>query len=690
MTSRMADASSAYLRSAAHQPVDWYPWGADAFEAARRADRPLLLDIGAVWCHWCHVMDHESYEDPQVAAYLNQQFVCLKVDRDERPDVDARYQRAVQAITGQGGWPLTAFLTPDGEVFFGGTYFPPEGQHGRPGFRTVLEQVHRFWQEHRDRALQQAASLRNVLEARADRAAPGPVTAATLLTAERNILGECDPAYGGFGSAPKFPHPGTLRWLLTRWVDGGSGQLRHVAEDALRAMGRGGIHDQLAGGFHRYSVDRQWIIPHFEKMSYDNSELLRAYAWAGVVTGDAEHLAVARGIVRWVRSDLAHPGAGYATSQDADIGPEDDGSHFTWTRDELAGLLDADQLDLVLRRFGVGTAGAMPHDPKRNVLFLARSPEELAADTNRSVGEVERHLADAITVLAASRAARRPVPTIDRTRYVSWNAMMAGALLNAAPVLRDGWAREHALATLDWLRQVGGNGRLPHRVGGTDGLLEDQVHTADAAIDAFEATGDAAYLEWAVAIMDAVWEDYWDPGEGGCFDLARGRETGGLLDTPMKPIQDAPVPSPNGVAGVVLARLHGHSGEARWGERHRSLVEAFAGRVPGLGLFGTAWLMAADWLLNPAAHLVVTGPEGDPVAEALHQTALTAPLPRRVVRRLLPGQGTGGLPPVMRAMLDAGPEARGYLCVGTRCMAPAGDPGQWRELLQEAQGRLRR
>jgi uncharacterized protein YyaL (SSP411 family) len=690
MTNRLAEASSAYLRSAAHQPVSWHPWGPEAFDAARRTGRPMLLDIGAVWCHWCHVMDHESYEDPLIAAYLNEHFVCLKVDRDERPDVDARYQRAVQAITGQGGWPLTAFLSPDGEVFYGGTYFPPENQHGRPGFRTVLEQVHRFWQEHRDRALQQASSLRGVLEARADRAMPGSVTAASLLTAERNILAETDPAYGGFGSAPKFPHPGTLRWLLSRWADGASGKVRHVAEEALRGMNRGGIHDQLAGGFHRYSVDRQWIIPHFEKMSYDNSELLRAFTWAGVLTGDAEYLAAARGIVRWVRQDLAHPDAGYATSQDADIGPEDDGSYFTWTRDEVSGLLDADQLEVVLRRFGLGTAGAMPHDPVRNVLFLARTPGEVAHDTGRSVGEVERLLVDAVAAMTAARMARRPVPTIDRTRYVSWNAMMAGALLGAAPVLRDSWARDHALATLAWLRRLGGSGRLPHLPGGVGGMLEDQVHTADAAIDAFETTGDTAFLEWAVTIMDAAWEDFWDPVEGGCFDLARGREAGGLLDTGLKPIQDAPVPSGNGVAGIVMARLHGHTGEGRWAERHRSLVEAFAGRAPGLGLFGTAWLMAADWLLNPIAHLVVTGSEGDPVAEQLHQSALAAPLPRRLVRRLWPGQPCDGLPPEMRGMLGAGGEPRGYLCVGARCLPPAGDPDQWGELLREAQGRFRR
>ncbi len=675
----LTSARSAYLRSAAHQPVHWQEWSDEAFAAARAADAPVLLDIGAVWCHWCHVMDGESYEDPSLAAFLNEHFVCIKVDRDERPDVDLRYQRAIQAITGQGGWPLTGFLTPEGEVFYGGTYFPPEDRYDRPGFRSVLEQVLRTWREKRERVLDDAGKIRRALAARTSRATRAPVAQAALLAAERRMLAAFDPAYAGFGTAPKFPHPGGIRVLLARWADGGSSQALVAARETLLAMARGGIHDQLGGGFHRYSVDRQWIIPHFEKMSYDNSELLQAYVDAAALLDEERFRVAARGTVRWVREVLAHPDGGYGTSQDADTGPEDDGSYFTWTRDEMAAVLEPDQLDAAARRFGLGSAGEMPHDPTRNVLFLARDVEQIAAETGRSAAAVEALLASATAKLVAARATRT-APFVDRTAYTSWNAMMVSALLRAAAVLEDEWAREHALATLTTLRpSAAPPSRLPHAPGVT-GLLEDQVFTAAAALDAFETTGDSAWLTWSAAIMDAAWDAHHDPG-GGLRDVAHDRPGSGLLDLSQTPIEDAPTPSPNGVAAVVAARLHAHTAEPRWGERHRALVEAFGGNAPGLGLHAAAWCLAADWLLNPAAHLVVTGNAGDPVAEAMHRTALAAPMPRRVIRRIHPGDSADSLPGELRAMLG-GERPRAYVCVGNRCLAPAGTLEEWNDRLR--------
>ena len=690
---QLSEAHSAYLRSAAHQPVAWREWSEGVFEEARQADRPVLLDIGAVWCHWCHVMDGESYEDSGLAEFLNHSFVCVKVDRDERPDVDARYQRAVQAITGQGGWPLTAFLTPDGEVFYGGTYFPPDNRWGRPGFRTVLEQVLSFWREHRPRALEQAAALRESLAVHGNRVNPSRVVASMLLSAERQILATFDPAFGGFGTAPKFPHPGAIRFLLARWTDGGSSETAHVARETLFAMAQGGIHDQLCGGFHRYSVDREWIIPHFEKMSYDNSELLAAYVEGAALFERPFCRDTARGIVGWVREVLADPSGGYGTSQDADVGPDDDGSYFTWSRDELAGPLTLPEFEAVVSRFGVGTRGAMPHDPDRHVLFAARTVDEVAQLSGRSVEAVEALLSSAIAKLRKVRA-RRPAPTVDRSQYTSWNAMMAGAMLAAGTFLDDDQAVDHALRTL--ARMAGAAEGLspperpivplPHGPG-VDGLLEDQVHAADAALHAFELTGEPEWLDWALQLMEAVWRDWRDPSGAGLLDRARGRDGPGLLSQPLTSIEDAPVPSPNGVAGVVFGRLAAHTGDARWSERHRLQVEAFAGVAPRLGLHAAAWLRAADWLLHPPNHLVITGPADDPTARALHRTALSTVLPRRVVRRLLPDQAPEGLPLELEAMLTAGSTTRGYLCRGTVCEAPVEDPEAWRELLSSAVGR---
>ena len=690
---QLSQAHSAYLRSAAHQPVAWREWSDAVFEEAQQSDRPVLLDIGAVWCHWCHVMDGESYEDAGLAEYLNQAFVCVKVDRDERPDVDARYQRAVQAITGQGGWPLTAFLTPDGEVFYGGTYFPPDNRWGRPGFRTVLEQVAGFWREHRPRALEQAAALRESIALHGNRVNRAPVTASMLLSAERQILATFDPAYGGFGAAPKFPHPGAIRFLLSRWADGGSSETAHVARETLFAMAQGGIHDQLCGGFHRYSVDREWIIPHFEKMSYDNSELLGAYVEAALLFDRPQFRDTAAGIVSWVREVLADPSGGYGTSQDADVGPEDDGSYFTWSRDELAAALTLDEFEVVVSRFGVGTRGAMPHDPDRHVLFVARSVDEVAHVSGRSIQDVEGLLGSAIAKLQKVRA-RRPAPTIDGSQYTSWNSMMAGAMLNAGLLMGDDRAVDHALRTLARMAGATEGSRLPARPTvplphgpGVDGLLEDQIHTADAALHAFEVTGESEWLDWTANLMDAVWSDWRDPAGAGLLDRARGRDGPGLLSQPLTSIEDAPVPSPNGVAGLVFGRLAAHTGEARWADRHRLQVEAFAGTAPRLGLHAAAWLRAADWLLHPPNHLVITGPAEDPTARAMHRAALATMLPRRVVRRLLPDQPLDGLPAELRAMLRSGSAARGYLCRGTVCEAPVDGVDAWRELLR---GALRR
>ncbi|HYF39589.1 MAG TPA: DUF255 domain-containing protein, partial [Gemmatimonadales bacterium] len=364
---RLAESPSAYLQSAAHQPIHWYPWGEEAFAAAQAADKPVLLDIGAVWCHWCHVMDGESYENPDLADFLNQHFVCIKVDRDERPDVDARYQRAVQTLTQQGGWPLTAFLTPTGEVFFGGTYFPPDGKYGRPGFRTVLASVLEAYRSRRDQVQAQAQTIRRVLDEHLDEGAPGEVSPALLDQAISQMARAFDQVNGGFGSQPKFPHPGAITLLLHRWYDQPSEHIRTMLDRTLQGMARGGVHDQLGGGFHRYSVDARWIVPHFEKMSYDNSELLKNYLDAYALLGTGEYADVARGIVHWVREEGSDPEGGYAASQDADVGLDDDGDYFTWTRDEAAAVLTPDELEVTSAYYDIGTAGEMHHNPGKNV-----------------------------------------------------------------------------------------------------------------------------------------------------------------------------------------------------------------------------------------------------------------------------------------------------------------------------------
>ncbi len=682
---RLAASTSAYLQSAAHQPIHWYPWSEAAFAAARARDRPVLLDIGAVWCHWCHVMDGESYENPDLARFLNDHFVCIKVDRDERPDVDARYQRAIQALTRQGGWPLTAFLTPAGEVFYGGTYFPPDGAHGRPGFRTVLESVLDSYRSRRGQVLSQAEAVRQVVSDDLDEGASGEPALEMLEAAVDQMARVFDPVNGGFGRAPKFPHPGAMTLLLHRWVDQPGEPARTILDRTLHGMARGGVYDQLGGGFHRYSVDAEWIVPHFEKMSYDNSELLKAYLDAFALFGTEEYAAAARGIVRWVREVMSDPEGGYAASQDADVGLEDDGDYFTWTRDEAAAVLTTEELEVAAAYYDIGTAGEMHHNPAKNVLFVAATVQALATRMGRPADQVGAAIERARARLLAARDGRR-APFVDRTRYANWNAMMASAMLRAGAVLGDEDARRHALLTMARLRRERvAEDAVAHTPGGVTGLLDDQVQVAAAALDAHEATGELEWLAWAERLMDRVWVDYWDERGGGLFDTARGRGAEpGLLPARAKPVQDTPTPSPNGVAGIVCARLHELTGHSRWRDRGLAVVRAFAGRAGEYGLYAAAYLLAVDWLLSPTTHLVIVGDPGDPAADQMHADALATFVPRRVVRRIAPRDAaTQPLPPAMAGMVAAGRAPRGYACTGTSCRAPAETVEQWQATLAE-------
>ena len=676
----LAGSPSPYLAAAAHQPVHWHPWGEEAFERARTEDRPVLLDVGAAWCHWCHVMDRESYEDPALAEFLNDAFVCVKVDRDQRPDVDARYQRAVQALSGQGGWPLTALLTPAGEAFYGGTYFPPDDRWGRPGFRQVLERVLAAWREQRDQVGRQAAAVRRVVAETLGQTRASEPAEGLLAEAEAGMLSAFDSRHGGFGDRPKFPHPTALLFLLTRAADGGADAPREAVARTLDAMAAGGIHDQIGGGFHRYAVDERWVVPHFEKMAADNAELLRAYVEGWAAFREPAWAGVARGVVRWVREVLEDPGGGYGASQDADVGLEDDGDYFTWTRDEAAAVLDPDELAAAATRWDIGTAGEMSHDPARNVLFLAATEDEIAFRAEQPVERVRELLASAAVRLAAARA-RRTAPAVDPTRYAAWNGMLAGAMLRAGAALEDDAAVASGLRALGRLRaESPGPDRVAHCPGGTADLLDDQVQVAAASLDAFEVTGDPAWLTWAEALLERAWREFRPAGGGALVDRAGGGP--GLLDLEDRPLQDSPTPSPNGVAGAGFARLAALTHDLRWRERRDAQARAIAGAAAELGLHGAAALLAIDWALRPAAELVIVGAPGDPLAGLLHRRALATFLPRRVVRRLVPGAvEPATLPDALRGMLGTGPAPRAFACVGAVCHPPATSDEAWAGLL---------
>ena len=689
---RLKDSASPYLRSAAHQPIDWYEWGPAAFDRAKAEDKPMLLDIGAVWCHWCHVIDRESYENPAIAKIISDNFIAVKVDRDERPDVDSRYQSAISSISGQGGWPLTGFLLPDGRPFFGGTYFPPEDQMGRPGFRRVLLAVAESYRSKRPELERAANSLADaVAQAEVFTGARGDFDPAVIDTQIASVTQLFDIKNGGFGRAPKFPHASAMDLVLDRFQQTGEKHLRAMAESTLEKMARGGVYDQLAGGFHRYSVDERWLVPHFEKMSYDNSELLRNYLHGWQVTQNPLFRQTAEGIVAWVNEVLSdQENGGFYASQDADYSLDDDGDYFTWTLDELRAALGSDESRIMELYYDVEAQGEMHHNPAKNVLWIARDPADIASQFGLEESAVSATIAAAKIKMLAARLPR-PTPYVDKTMYVSWNAMFVSAYLDAARVL-DGVvaeaSRRFALKTLDrLLKEVWGETRgFAHRVGGPalDGSLDDQVFGVLALLDAYEATLESRYFDAAKKTMDLAMARYGDSEGGGFFDRPGDAAPMGGLDVRRKPFQDSPTPGANSIAAIALIRLHAFTGDDLYRLAAQKTLEAFAGIAPQYGLFAATYGLAATLFAHHPLQIVVTGPADNWVAQSLELAAHRVFRFGKAVLRVTPGTDLQHLAGALKETLPHLPadQPLALVCAGQTCLPPAGDAAQLIALLE--------
>src|SRR5215469_11946484 len=637
----LSQASSAYLRSAMHQPIRWHEWGEDAFALAGRENRPILLDIGAVWCHWCHVMDRESYDDPEIAAIVNEHFIAVKVDRDERPDIDSRYQAAVQAVSGQGGWPLTAFLTPEGKPFYGGTYFPPSDGYGRPSFRRVLLSVAAAYREKHGDVVEQAAMVESAIaQSESFPGRGGRVAAGVIGAIEDSALKMFDPRHGGFGQAPKFPHPSALEVLIERYGHRGgkssvvppNSERRDVVMTTLEHMARGGVYDQLAGGFHRYSVDERWIVPHFEKMCYDNSELLKNYVHAYQVSGEQFFADVARDIMRWMDEWLSdRERGGFYASQDADISMDDDGDYFTWTLDETKAVLTADEAQVAALHYDINEIGEMQHNPAKNVLYVRAAIDEIGKRMNLPPARVSELLASAKKKMYVARL-QRPTPYVDKTAYVGWNSLCISAYLEAAKVLNLPDARRFALRSLDrllsqaWKEQLNAENRsaaagaaLLHVISYSDpqagnrevpGMLDDYACTVLACLDAYEATSDLTYFNFARSVADAMVARFFDATAGGFLDSepASDGNNFGVLATKRKPLQDSPTPAGNPIAAIALIRLHHYTDDSTYRDKAEQTLETFAGVAEQFGIFAATFGIAvAKFLENPVQVVVIDG-----------------------------------------------------------------------------------
>ncbi len=690
---RLKDSASPYLRSAAHQPIDWYEWGEGAFTRAQGEDKPLLLDIGAVWCHWCHVIDRESYEDVEIAKIINENFIPVKVDRDERPDVDARYQSAISAISGQGGWPLTGFLMPDGRPFYGGTYFPPVDQQGRPSFRRVLLAVADAFKNKRDELLKTTDALAEaVAKAEVFSGAHADFDPAVVDAQISSMTQLFDIRHGGFGSAPKFPHASAVDLLLERYRQTGEKHLLAMAESTLEKMAKGGVYDQLAGGFHRYSVDERWLVPHFEKMSYDNSELLRNYVHGWQVTQNPVLRETAESIIGWVNEILSdQANGGFYASQDADVSLDDDGDYFTWTLNELRGVLPQTEARIMELHYDVEPDGEMHHNPEKNVLWLSRDPSGIAKTLGLDDSSVRLSIASAKGKMLAARKLRT-TPFIDQTMYVSWNAMFVSAYLTAARGLGGAIGKackDFALKTLDrmlreaWSEEEG----FAHRIGGPAlrGSLDDQVFGVMALLDAYEATLDAKYFQAALRTMAVAIDKYGDTSSGGFCDRASDAPAMGGLEVRRKPFQDSPTPSANSVAAMALTRMHAYTDNPKYHEWAKNTLEAFAGVAPQYGLFSATYGLAAMLYADHPTQVVITGAAGDRAAAKLEEAANTVYRLGKAVLRLTPQASLENLPMALRQTLPHLPKdkAQALVCTGTTCRPPTSDPEELKRILQK-------
>jgi len=689
-TNRLILEASPYLLQHAHNPVDWYPWGDEAFDRARRESKPVFLSIGYATCHWCHVMEEESFEDEEIARFLNQHYVAIKVDREERPDVDGVYMAAVEALTGGGGWPLNVWLTPQREPFFGGTYFPPrDGMRGmRRGLASILTQLDEAFREDPVAVASQAERI--VAQVRESLEAPpgvGGLSAAQLQQGADQLLATYDPVWGGFGGAPKFPRSVTLEFLLRYWRRSGSRAALEAVTTTLDRMGRGGVHDQLGGGFHRYSTDERWVVPHFEKMLSDNALLATAYVEAWQATGDPGFAQTARETLDYLLTEMRSPEGGFFSATDADSEGEE-GRFFVWLPQEIDAALPSEQAQVVKAYFGVTEAGNFEG---RSVLWVPRPASEVAAELGMSEDRLASELTAARTTLRAVRARRVP-PLRDDKIVAGWNGLTISALARAGFAFGEPRYTRAAAETAGFVcaRMVDRDGRLLRSFAAGaarhPAVLEDYAFVIAGLLDLHEATQEIVWAQRAIALQALLAAHFADPR--GAFYATP--DDGPQLFAREKPDSDGATPSGNSVAIQDLLRLAELTGDERYrGDAERAL-RSFSGLLTRNPTAAPRLLSALDFYLDVPKEIVVVVPGSarDPLAAA---EPLLDRLRRSFVpnRTLLVGAEGGGLDavaalsPVAAGRRSEGEAPTAYVCEGRVCELPTGDPAAFARQLEK-------
>ncbi len=701
MPNRLAAEQSPYLLQHKDNPVDWYPWGQDAFDLARRENKPIFLSVGYSTCHWCHVMEHESFENPVIADVLSRYFVSIKVDREERPDVDRVYMTFVQATTGSGGWPMSVWLTPTLEPFYGGTYFPPEARWGRPGFVEILEEIARVWREEQPKVEQSAVTIMGRLQSMRSTGEPGTVPAQGVLT---RTVGEFassfDARRGGFGGAPKFPRPSELLFLLREHARTGDTNARDMVLVTLRAMALGGMRDHIGGGFHRYAVDADWRVPHFEKMLYDQAQLVLAYAEAAQITADRFYADVALDTLDYVRRDLTSSGGGFFSAEDADSVPPEhaheprphkmEGAFYIWRDEEIQDVL-GDDAAVFRARFGILPGGNAPNDPQgefteKNLLYTARSLDDVASMTGRSVEAVMDALRRARPLLTARRSSR-PRPHLDDKVLTAWNGLMIAAFARASRTV-DGAetyledAQKAARFVREHLWQPSSQTLLRrHRDGssGVDAYAEDYAYLIFGLLELFQADGDPEWLAWASTLQRRQDELFWDPNDGGWFSTT-GKDESVLLR--LKEDYDGAEPAASSVSVLNLLVLS-HLGLGDFSDQIERTLGVFASRLGQSGRVAPMMLAALSTYHAGTPQLVIVGHPSSDDTRALRHVVMQHYLPTTIVVPLAVSARTrlSALLPWTASMKEVDGRATAYLCRNFACEAPTTDASELERIL---------
>ena len=679
-TNRLIHETSPYLLQHAHNPVDWYPWGEEAFAQAKAEDKPVLLSVGYSACHWCHVMEHESFENEQLAALMNKLFVNIKVDREERPDVDEIYMNAVQMLTGRGGWPLTVFLTPEGKPFYGGTYFPPVDRHNLPGFPRVLAAVAQAYKEKPQEIEQATVQILSNLEKMTHRQETSrPLRIETLANAAASLAQHVDHTHGGLGGAPKFPNSMVFGLFLRQYHATGNEQYLQMTTHTLRKMAEGGVYDHLGGGFHRYAVDERWLVPHFEKMLYDNALLTRLYLEAYQATEEPFFRQVAEEILTYVEREMLHPEGGFYSTQDADSEGEE-GKFFLWSRDEVMRVLGDEVGEIFCRYYDVTDVGNFEH---RNILHPILTLAQLAKLFRRDVEEVTRLIADAKQKLFTVREGRVK-PARDEKILTSWNGLMLSAFAEAYKVLGNPRYLEIARQTSEFLlTRLYQNGRLLHSFKDAqakfNAYLDDYAFFAAALIDLYEATFERAYLDRAVELIDVLLLHFWDEKEGGFFFTSSDHES---LISRSKSAFDGSIPSGNSVATFNLLRLSYLTENQDYLTKAEQVLRLFYDAMEQNPFGFSNMLCALDFYLNRPKEMVLQGDKNASATKEMLAQIHSLFLPNKTLVCLDPREPAEvKMPALLAGKTQVGGKLTVYVCHNFTCSLPVTEWGALKELV---------